>query len=122
MPNETRHVCGYHLGFGTSAVNPGGVGQSSASGPGAPALVLLCAEAVGGSGLTAVPAAVAVELVHNFSLLHDDVLDRDAARRGRPTAWAAFGSGPAIMAGDALLSLAYRVLAGCGAEAVRVLH
>jgi geranylgeranyl diphosphate synthase, type I len=119
LPNEMRHVCGYHLGYWDERGEPGDEASGKAV---RPALVLLSAEVVGGSAMAAVPAAVAVELVHNFSLLHDDVLDRDAARRGRPTAWAAFGAGPAIMAGDALLSLAYRVLAGCGAEAVRVLH
>jgi geranylgeranyl diphosphate synthase type I len=63
---------------------------------------------------TVVSAAVAVELVHNFSLLHDDVMDGDSTRRHRPTAWRVFGSGAAILAGDALLTLAFEVLAGCG--------
>ncbi|SFT07824.1 geranylgeranyl diphosphate synthase, type I [Saccharopolyspora flava] len=119
LPREMQRVCGYHLGYWDADGDATGDSSGKAV---RPALVLLSAEAVGGAGSVAVPAAVAVELVHNFSLLHDDVLDRDAARRGRPTAWAAFGAGPAIMAGDALLSLAYRTLAGCGAEAVRVLH
>lgn len=57
------------------------------------------------------PAAAAVELVHNFSLLHDDVLDRDETRRHRPTAWKAFGTADAILAGDAMLALAPQVLA-----------
>jgi geranylgeranyl diphosphate synthase type I len=51
-----------------------------------------------------------VELVHNFSLLHDDVIDHDAQRRHRATAWAAFGVGPAILAGDALIGLAHEAL------------
>lgn len=86
---------------------------------------LLSAEAAGGSCDAAMPAAVAVELVHNFSLLHDDVMDGDLLRRHRPTAWAAFGPGPAILAGDALLALAFDTLAAVGgdrgAEAVRIL-
>jgi geranylgeranyl diphosphate synthase type I len=53
-----------------------------------------------------VPAAVAVELVHNFSLLHDDVMDGDTERRHRPTAWRVFGVPAAILAGDAMLTLA----------------
>jgi geranylgeranyl diphosphate synthase, type I len=57
------------------------------------------------------PAAAAVELVHNFSLLHDDLMDGDRTRRHRPTVWAVFGSGQAILAGDALLGLADEVLA-----------
>ena len=56
------------------------------------------------------PAAVAVELVHNFSLLHDDIMDGDTERRHRPTAWTVFGVGPAILAGDALLALAQDIL------------
>jgi geranylgeranyl diphosphate synthase type I len=57
-----------------------------------------------------VPAAVAVELVHNFSLLHDDIMDGDTERRHRPTAWTVFGIGSAILAGDALLALAQDML------------
>jgi len=75
-----------------------------------PALALLGAEAVGAAPDAAVPGAVAVELVHNFSLLHDDVMDHDRMRRHRPTAWALYGVGPAICAGDALVVLAHQVL------------
>ena len=57
-----------------------------------------------------VDPAVAVELVHNFSLLHDDILDGDTTRRHRATAWAVFGSSAALLAGDALLIHASRVL------------
>jgi geranylgeranyl diphosphate synthase type I len=57
-----------------------------------------------------VPAAVAVELVHNFSLLHDDIMDGDTERRHRPTAWTVHGVGAAILAGDALLALAQDIL------------
>jgi geranylgeranyl diphosphate synthase type I len=65
---------------------------------------------------------VAVELVHNFSLLHDDVMDRDGSRRHRPTAWTVFGISPAILAGDSLLTLAFDLLAarsGSNAEVIR---
>src|SRR5436190_24168628 len=57
------------------------------------------------------PAALAVELVHNFSLVHDDLpaLDNDAERRGKPSVWAAYGEGTAILAGDALLAEAFRL-------------
>jgi geranylgeranyl diphosphate synthase type I len=58
----------------------------------------------------ALPGALAVELVHNFSLLHDDVMDRDLERRHRPTAWALFGLGQAIVTGDALMVLAQQLL------------
>jgi geranylgeranyl diphosphate synthase type I len=104
---EIRRVVGYHLGLSDERGRP-------ASGNGGkavrPALALLSAEAVGASAEVAVPGAVAVELVHNFSLLHDDVMDRDAERRHRPTAWALFGVGQAIVAGDALMVLATDVL------------
>ncbi len=56
-------------------------------------------------------ASVAIELVHNYSLIHDDVIDRDDLRHGRPTVWRVFGSARAILAGDALASLATEVLA-----------
>lgn len=71
-----------------------------------PALALLGAEAVGAGSAVAMPGAVASELVHDFSLLHDDLMDGDTERRHRPTAWVVFGLGPAVLAGDALLSLA----------------
>ena len=57
-----------------------------------------------------VAAAAAVEFVHNFSLLHDDIMDGDTERRHRPTAWTVFGVGSAILAGDALLCLAQDIL------------
>ena len=73
-------------------------------------LVLASAAACGaeeGSGLV---GGVAIELVHNFSLIHDDIIDRDLERRHRPTVWAAHGVGHAIIAGDALATLAFQVL------------
>jgi geranylgeranyl diphosphate synthase type I len=54
--------------------------------------------------------AIAVELVHNFSLVHDDVIDRDVTRRGRPTVWAAHGEPAAVLTGDALMALAFQIL------------
>ncbi|TFV63998.1 polyprenyl synthetase family protein [Geodermatophilus sp. DF01-2] len=71
-----------------------------------PALALLAARAAGAPECAATRAAVAVELVHNFSLLHDDLMDGDRTRHHRPTAWAAFGPARAVLAGDALLALA----------------
>src|SRR5687767_11778772 len=76
-----------------------------------PVLCLAVAEAAGGSLEKALPAAGAVELVHTFSLVHDDLpaLDDDAERRGRPSAHVAFGEGVALLAGDALLVEAFRL-------------
>jgi geranylgeranyl diphosphate synthase type I len=100
---EIRRVAGYHLGFVDAEGRP-----SSGDGGKAvrPALVFLSAEAVGSPAEVALPGAVALELVHNFSLLHDDVMDHDLERRHRPTAWALFGVGQAIVTGDALMLLA----------------
>jgi geranylgeranyl diphosphate synthase type II len=75
-----------------------------------PVLCLATAEAAGGTAEDALPAAVALELVHSFSLVHDDLpaLDDDDERRGRPSAHVAFGEGVALLAGDALLAEAMR--------------
>ena len=75
-----------------------------------PALTLLSARAASAAPERGVPAAVAVELVHNFSLLHDDIMDGDTERRHRPTAWTVYGTGAAILAGDAMLALAQDIL------------
>ncbi|MGW0434481.1 polyprenyl synthetase family protein [Micromonospora sp. NPDC003197] len=107
LDSHTRLTAGYQLGYWDVTGEPteGGSGKGLRS-----ALALLSARATGKSDRDGLPSAVAVELVHNFSLLHDDVIDGDAERRHRPTAWTAFGVGPAILAGDALLNLANDVL------------
>jgi geranylgeranyl diphosphate synthase, type II len=76
-----------------------------------PMLCLATAEAAGAEPEAALPAAAAVELVHNFSLVHDDLpgMDNDEVRRGRPSTWAQFGQGIGILAGDALLAEALRL-------------
>ncbi|MDZ4767511.1 MAG: polyprenyl synthetase family protein [Chloroflexota bacterium] len=75
-----------------------------------PLLLLLCAEAAGGSSEHALPAAAAVELLHNFSLVHDDIQDDSDIRHGRPTVWRIWGKANAINAGDGLFAFAYAVL------------
>jgi geranylgeranyl diphosphate synthase type I len=105
---ELRRSSEYHLGWTDVDGRPvegGGAGKHVRA-----ALVLLSAAAVGADESVAVPGAVAVELVHNFSLMHDDVIDVDRERRHRPTVWATFGIGQAITAGDALATLAMQVL------------
>jgi geranylgeranyl diphosphate synthase type I len=74
------------------------------------ALVLVSAAAVGAPPEVALDGAVAVELVHNFSLVHDDIIDEDRERRHRPTVWAVFGVGRAIIAGDALATRSLQML------------
>lgn len=108
LPASMRLIAGYHFGWWDEENRPAEADGGKSI---RPALVLLTAGAVGGVPATAVPAAVAVELVHNFSLLHDDVMDGDVTRRHRRTAWNVFGQGAAILAGDALLALAFDVLA-----------
>ena len=75
-----------------------------------PTLAVLSGEAAGGPAEVALPGAVAVELVHNFSLLHDDLMDGDVERRHRRTVWAIWGAPAAILTGDAMLALAQEVL------------
>jgi geranylgeranyl diphosphate synthase type II len=78
-----------------------------------PTLVLFAAEACGSTWEAALPAASAVEMIHTYSLIHDDLpaMDNDDLRRGRPTCHNAFGEAVAILAGDALLALAFEVIA-----------
>ncbi|MFD5076400.1 family 2 encapsulin nanocompartment cargo protein polyprenyl transferase [Streptomyces sp. NPDC058371] len=108
LPGSMRRIALYHFGWehadGTPAA--GNAGKAIR-----PALVLSATRALGGQQASAVRAAAAVELIHNFTLLHDDVMDRDTTRRHRPTAWTVFGDADAILAGDALQALAQRLLA-----------
>jgi geranylgeranyl diphosphate synthase type I len=112
LPAGIRHVAGYHVGWWDAEGRPCAWAGKSLR----PALVFACARAAGGDPADAVPAAVAVELMHDFSLLHDDVMDGDLTRRHRPAAWTVFGTGEAILAGDALLAAAFR-LPGPGPQA-----
>ncbi len=76
-----------------------------------PLICLATAEAAGGTAAAALPAAAALELVHSFSLVHDDLpaMDDDDERRGRPTLHVVYGEGVALLAGDALLAEAFRL-------------
>jgi geranylgeranyl diphosphate synthase type I len=106
---DVRTVAAYHLGLADAEGQPGpasgGAGKALR-----PALALLSARAAGARPERGVLPAAAVELVHNFSLLHDDIMDGDTERRHRATAWTVFGIGGAILAGDALLTLAQDLL------------
>ncbi len=111
----------YHLGWedrGGAAVNasPGKLLR--------PLALLLATELCGGRVEQAVPAAAAVELIHNFSLLHDDIEDRSETRRGRETVWTFAGEAQAINAGDGMFTLAHLAmyrLAPLGVEPDRAL-
>jgi geranylgeranyl diphosphate synthase type I len=109
LPAEVRHVVGYHIGWWDADGQPTARTGKSVR----PALVLACARAArrtDGPPDAAVAVAVVVELVHDFSLLHDDVMDGDPTRRHRPAAWKVFGASRAILAGDALQALAMNVI------------
>lgn len=114
LSTEISAVAAYHFGWvdanGAPATVSGGKTLRAA-------LSLLATRAAGHPPADGMPAAVAVELVHNFSLLHDDVMDGDLQRRHRPTVWAVFGVPAAILAGDALLALAWEVLFDGGTPA-----
>ncbi len=102
-----RNVAAYHFGWVDADGTAGEAHRGKAI---RGTLALLSAEAVGAPASEGVPGALAVEFVHNFSLLHDDVMDGDTERRHRSTAWTVFGSSAAILAGDALLALAFETL------------
>ncbi len=75
-----------------------------------PVLLLLCCEAFGGDSQEALPAAAAVEMFHNFTLLHDDIMDNAAVRRGKPSVQARWGENVAILSGDTMMIYSYRLM------------
>ena len=112
----------YHLGWidekGNPAANDSGKALRSA-------LCLFSCEATGGNFRKALPAAAALELIHNFSLIHDDIQDDDRERRHRPTVWAIWGKPQAINAGTAMRILANAALVrlqGNGLSSDKQLH
>ncbi|MBF6125616.1 polyprenyl synthetase family protein [Nocardia brasiliensis] len=109
LPTPLNRMADYHFGWSDDTGGPG-------SGGGAgklvrPALTVCSCTACGGEPSSAASAAAAVELIHNFTLIHDDVMDCDATRRNRPTVWAVWGVSDAILLGDGLHALAAQVLA-----------
>jgi geranylgeranyl diphosphate synthase type I len=109
LAGETPAVSGlyrmlrYHMGWENQAGEPEHAPQGKRV---RPLLVLMSCLAAGGDPIQALPAAAAVELVHNFSLIHDDIEDGSLTRRHRPTLWTWVGQAQAINAGDALFTLA----------------
>ncbi len=100
-----RHMLAYHLGWEGPGAGPEARGKRIR-----PLLVLLAAAASGGDWRKALPGAASVELIHNFSLIHDDIEDNSPLRRGRQTVWKLWGIPQAINAGDAMFSLANLVI------------
>ncbi|MCA2002531.1 MAG: polyprenyl synthetase family protein, partial [Chloroflexi bacterium] len=101
----------YHMGWTGE-----GAGKEAAGKRIRPVSVLLTAAASGGDWVSALPAAAAVELIHNFSLVHDDVQDNSPKRRGRPTVWKKWGVPMAINVGDALFVIAFQALTDLSAS------
>ena len=94
----------YHMGWLSTALEPA---QAPSGKRVRPLLCVLACAAAGGDPARAVPAAAGLELLHNFSLIHDDIEDASETRRHRPTAWAVFGMPRACNAGDGMFSLAH---------------
>lgn len=102
---ELHYMLAYHLGWEGNDAGPKACGKRVR-----PLLVLLTTEAAGGDWQTALPAAAAVELVHNFSLIHDDIQDNSPLRRGRQTVWKKWDIPQAINTGDSMFALAHIAL------------
>jgi geranylgeranyl diphosphate synthase type I len=122
LPDELRVMLLYHLGFADAQGAPARISAGKRI---RPILLLLGSQAVGGDPVQVLPAAAAVELLHNFSLIHDDIEDGDELRRGRPTLWKAWGIPLAINAGDTMFAMAHLALLRCadrGVDAARVVR
>jgi geranylgeranyl diphosphate synthase type I len=99
---QYRHMLAYHLGWEGEGAGAKATGKRIR-----PLLLLLVTDAGGGAWENALPAAAAVELVHNFSLIHDDIEDKSQYRRGRLTVWTKWGIAQGVNAGDAMFTLAH---------------
>jgi geranylgeranyl diphosphate synthase type I len=95
----------YHMGWTGEGAGPEATGKRIR-----PLMVLLCTSTCGGDWQAALPASAAVELVHNFSLVHDDIQDNSDKRRGRPTTWVKWGAPMAINVGDALFVMSNQAI------------
>lgn len=107
-PHDQLHgMLHYHMGWLDKGFNPA---DSPAGKQIRPMLLLLVCMGAGGDWRHAMPAAAAIELIHNFSLIHDDIEDRSETRRGRDTIWSIWGVPLGINAGDAMFSIAHLAL------------
>ncbi|MCC6601731.1 MAG: polyprenyl synthetase family protein [Anaerolineae bacterium] len=106
-PNPFYGMLHYHMGWRDENLQPADVNAGKQI---RPVICLLACQAAGGDWQQAVPAAAAIELLHNFSLIHDDIEDASPTRRGRKTLWTIWGMEQAINAGDALFALAHLAL------------
>lgn len=106
-PDFMRGIISYHFGWVDKNFQPANYSRGKML---RPVINLLVVEAITGSYKESLPVAAAIEIIHNFSLLHDDIEDSDVERRGRPTAWTIWGQPTVINVGDYLYSLAYKAL------------
>jgi len=107
MPKALREACRYVVASGGKRLRA--------------VLVLLASEAAGGTARRALPAAAAVEIMHNFTLVHDDIMDHAMARRGAPTVHVKWDLNTALLAGDTLLAIAYNELLNTHYDDMRLL-
>jgi geranylgeranyl diphosphate synthase type I len=103
LPAEVAEPCQYHLGL-LPLARPGKALR--------PTLTMLLAEGLGGVAEWGAQLGTAVQLIHDFSLLHDDIVDEDRSRRGQVALWVRDGMPTALNSGDALLTLAFLVISG----------
>jgi geranylgeranyl diphosphate synthase type I len=115
--NDLAILIQYHLGWvdrtGAPATTPSAQGKALR-----PTLCLFACEALQGDLRQALPAAAALELIHNFSLIHDDIQDQDLERRHQPTVWGLWGIPRALLAGDTMQSLGDLEILGCNRSSV----
>jgi geranylgeranyl diphosphate synthase type II len=104
QPSQLYEPIAYHMALGGKRVRP--------------VLVLMACDALGGEEDIALDAALGVEMFHNFTLLHDDVMDNADVRRGKPTVHRRWNSNTAILSGDTMLTLATQFIARTGNKAV----
>ncbi|MGH7775726.1 MAG: polyprenyl synthetase family protein [Candidatus Dormibacterales bacterium] len=124
LRRSSRHASGllgrmarYHMAWADAAGRPAAAPAGKLL---RPTLCLWACEVAGGDPARALPAAAAIEWLHNFTLVHDDIQDGDLQRRHRPTVWTVFGSAQAINAGDGLFALGLVHLVGSGADPRRL--
>ncbi len=105
----------YHMGWADAAFQPSNLPAGKRL---RPLLCLLACAEVGGDPAQALSAAAALEILHNFSLVHDDIEDGDETRRHRPTVWKVWGVPQAVNVGDAMFALAFAAMQRTAAQGV----
>jgi geranylgeranyl diphosphate synthase, type I len=109
-PVELAGMARYHLGLVDTSFEPVEQGSVDQGKRLRPSIAILACQAAGGDPANAAPLATAIEILHNFTLVHDDIQDRSELRRHRPTVWSIWGEAQAINAGDALFAASHLAL------------